>query len=91
MAVCCLSVNKVASDASYTVGEEIANAVTHGIAALLSIAGLAVLGRDVDAGHGDLHALGIGSEDLPLLALVLAGQDDDSIVFTNLHTSGLLK
>lgn len=43
MAVCGLSVNKVASDASYTVGEEIANAVTHGIAALLSIAGLAVL------------------------------------------------
>lgn len=29
--------------AQYTVGEEIANAVTHGLAALLSIAGLAVL------------------------------------------------
>ena len=29
--------------AQYTVGEEIANAVTHGVAALLSIAGLAVL------------------------------------------------
>lgn len=29
--------------AQYTVGEEIANAVTHGVAALLSVAGLAVL------------------------------------------------
>lgn len=29
--------------AQYTVGEEIANAVTHGVAALLSIAGLAIL------------------------------------------------
>lgn len=29
--------------AQYTVGEEIANAITHGVAALLSIAGLAVL------------------------------------------------
>ncbi len=32
-----------AAVAQYTVGEEIANAVTHGVAALLSIAGLAVL------------------------------------------------
>ena len=32
-----------AGGAQYTVGEEIANAVTHGVAALLSIAGLAVL------------------------------------------------
>lgn len=32
-----------AGAAQYTVGEEIANAVTHGVAALLSIAGLAVL------------------------------------------------
>ncbi len=32
-----------AADANYTVGEEIANAVTHGVAALLSVAGLAIL------------------------------------------------
>lgn len=34
---------KTAASASYSVGEEIANAVTHGVAALLSVAGLAVL------------------------------------------------
>ena len=34
---------RTASTACYTVGEEIANAVTHGVAALLSVAGLAVL------------------------------------------------
>lgn len=34
---------RAAGVAQYTVGEEIANAVTHGVAALLSIAGLAVL------------------------------------------------
>ena len=34
---------KCAATANYTVGEEIANAVTHGVAALLSIAGLCVL------------------------------------------------
>lgn len=37
------SKSKCACDASYTVGEEIANAVTHGVAAILSIAGLAIL------------------------------------------------
>lgn len=37
------SKSKCACDASYTVGEEIANAVTHGVAAVLSIAGLAIL------------------------------------------------
>lgn len=35
--------SRPAGVAQYTVGEEIANAVTHGVAALLSIAGLAVL------------------------------------------------
>ena len=34
---------KCAATANYTVGEEIANAVTHGVAALLSVAGLCVL------------------------------------------------
>lgn len=34
---------RTASTARYTVGEEIANAVTHGVAALLSVAGLTVL------------------------------------------------
>ena len=34
---------RTASDACYSLGEEIANAVTHGVAALLSIAGLCVL------------------------------------------------
>ena len=34
---------RTAATAHYTVGEEIANAVTHGVAALLSIAGLCVL------------------------------------------------
>ncbi|MDO4936359.1 MAG: hemolysin III family protein, partial [Sutterellaceae bacterium] len=34
---------KTAATANYSVGEEIANAVTHGVAALLSVAGLAVL------------------------------------------------
>ena len=34
---------KCAATANYTVGEEIANAVTHGVATLLSIAGLCVL------------------------------------------------
>lgn len=38
-----IPVVKTAAAANYTVGEEIANAVTHGVAALLSIAGLAVL------------------------------------------------
>ena len=37
------NVVKTAATANYSVGEEIANAVTHGVAALLSIAGLAVL------------------------------------------------
>ena len=31
------------SESAYTVGEEIAHAVTHGVGVLLSIAGLAVL------------------------------------------------
>lgn len=35
--------SRPAGVAQYTVGEEIANAVTHGVAALLSVAGLAVL------------------------------------------------
>lgn len=34
---------KCAATANYTIGEEIANAVTHGVAALLSVAGLCVL------------------------------------------------
>lgn len=34
---------KSAAEANYTLGEEIANAVTHGVAALLSVAGLAIL------------------------------------------------
>ena len=34
---------KCAATANYTIGEEIANAVTHGVATLLSIAGLCVL------------------------------------------------
>ncbi len=34
---------KTACHADYTIGEEIANAVTHGVAALTSVAGLAVL------------------------------------------------
>lgn len=34
---------KCAATANYTIGEEIANAVTHGVAAFLSIAGLCVL------------------------------------------------
>ena len=42
-APCELAPKKTAATASYTVGEEIANAVTHGVAALLSIAGLCVL------------------------------------------------
>lgn len=37
------ALKKCAATANYTVGEEIANAVTHGVAALLSIAGLCVL------------------------------------------------
>lgn len=51
MSVCGLAVNKTASEASYTLGEEIANAVTHGIAALLSVAGLAVLVAFAAARH----------------------------------------
>ena len=35
---------RAACEANYTVGEEIANAVTHGVAALLSIAALVQLG-----------------------------------------------
>ena len=42
-AVRSLGASRSAAEASYTVGEEIANAVTHGVAALLSVAGLAVL------------------------------------------------
>ena len=51
MSVCGLTVNKAASEASYSLGEEIANAVTHGIAALLSIAGLAVMVAFAAARH----------------------------------------
>lgn len=40
---CLKPVPGTAAAAEYTVGEEIANAVTHGVAALLSIAGLTVL------------------------------------------------
>lgn len=38
-----ISASGLACSANYTAGEEIANAVTHGLAALMSIAGLAVL------------------------------------------------
>ncbi len=37
------ALKKCAATANYTIGEEIANAVTHGVAALLSVAGLCVL------------------------------------------------
>ena len=43
--------------------------------------GLLVLGCDVNAFNNDLHSLGVGNQDLALLALVLAGQNDDFIVF----------
>ena len=57
MSVCGLAVNKTASEASYTLGEEIANAVTHGIAALLSVAGLAVLVAFAAARHCSVEVI----------------------------------
>ena len=47
----------------------------HGVARLL------MLGDHVHAFHHNLAGLGVGSGDLALLALVLAGDDDYGIVF----------
>ena len=46
---------------------------------------------DENALHDDLTVLRVGGEDLALLALGAAGQNDDFIVFTNLHSHALLK
>ena len=53
-------------------------------AALLGLAGgLLVLGSDVDALHNDLTLGRNDRQDLALLALVLAGQNDDEVVLLN--------
>ena len=49
------------------------------------------VGDDVHFFHGDLAGLGLSAQNLALLALVTAGQDNDGIVFTNLHSGSLLK
>ena len=55
-------------------------------AALLALlAGLGVAGDDVDLLHDHLAGLGHDLQDLALLALVLAGQDDNQVVLTNAH------
>ena len=46
---------------------------------------LDVAGRNVDAFDDDLVRRGHSLEDLTLLALVLAGQDDDLVVLLNVH------
>ena len=50
------------------------------------LAGLLMLGGNIDALDDDLHRLGVGLDDLALLALVLAGQDNDLIVSFNVHS-----
>ena len=49
------------------------------------LAGLIVLAGDVHALHDDLRVLRVGGEHLALLALVLAGQDNNFIISTNVH------
>ena len=46
-----------------------------------------MLAGNLNALHQDLVGLGVDAEDLALLALVAAGDDNDHIVFTNLHNS----
>ena len=53
---------------------------------LALLAGLLVLGGHVDLLHHHLAALGIHGEDLALLTLVLAGQDEHGVVLLHVHT-----
>ena len=55
------------------------------------LAGLLMTGGDEHALNNDLAVLRVGGEDFAFLALVAAGQNDDFIVFTNLHSHALLK
>ena len=48
-------------------------------------------GGDEHTLNNDLAVLRVGGEDFAFLALVAAGQNDDFIVFTNLHSHALLK
>src|SRR5688500_3951463 len=49
---------------------------------------LAVARGDVDAGHDHLALLGHRLGDFAMLALILAGQDHDSVAFLDLHSHG---
>ena len=60
-------------------------------ALILLVFRLLVLRGDVHALHDDLAALRVSRQDFAFLALVAAGQNDDFIVFTNLHSHALLK
>src|SRR4051794_18304003 len=53
---------------------------TRGVRALVAL-------DHVQAAHVDPVPLGIGADDLAGLALVLAGDDDDLVLTTNLHHS----
>ena len=58
----------------------------HDAALFALTAGLDVAGDHVAAFHNDLTLAGDGAQDLALLALVLAGQDNDSVVLLDLLT-----
>ena len=58
----------------------------HDAAGLALLAGLDVAGHHVDALHDDLGFAGDGAEHLALLALVLAGQDDNGIALLHIHS-----
>src|SRR5699024_7766442 len=57
----------------------------HDTAGLALATGLGVAGDDVDALHDDLAVGGHNDLDLALLALVLAGQDDNGIALLDFH------
>ena len=58
----------------------------HDATLLTLLTGLGVAGRHVDVLDDDLVLGGHGNQDLALGALVLTGQDDNGIVFLNVHT-----
>ena len=62
------------------------NFTLHDAAGLALLAGLDVAGHHVDALDHDLGFAGNGAEHLALLALVLAGQNDDLVVLLDLQT-----
>ena len=58
----------------------------HDATGLALLTGLGVACSNIDLLHDDLVLAGHSHQDLALHALVLAGQDDNSIILLNVHT-----